>query len=270
MEKILNYKGEIVPIQNIGLSERFLFLERLDTIQSDKTTSDIMKTKKAAPHLNCQFCEAREKSVFCELTKEDASVLSEWKECTLFGKHQIIFKENAYPHGLFCINSGKIKLYQMVENGREQIVRLAKTGDILGYRSLLSGEKYSATAEAIEESSVCFIPENHFFKLLEANIAISKGIMKILAGDLKNAEHRIVELAQKPVRERMSGTLSYLKEVYGLEKDNATINVVVRREDIANIAGTATETAIRILADLKNEGIIQFIGKKIKIAKMRA
>ena len=69
-----------------------------------------MKTKKAAPHLNCQFCEAREKSVFCELTKEDASVLSEWKECTLFGKHQIIFKENAYPHGLFCINSGKIKL----------------------------------------------------------------------------------------------------------------------------------------------------------------
>jgi CRP/FNR family transcriptional regulator len=67
----------------------------------------------------------------------------------------------------------------------------------------------------------------------------------------------------------MAEALLYLKEVYGLESDNTTINVVMRREDLANIAGTATETAIRILAELKDEGYVEYVGKKIKILRMK-
>ena len=75
----------------------------------------------------------------------------------------------------------------------------------------------------------------------------------------------MTDLAQKPVRERMSEALLFLKETYGLEEDNATINVVLSREEIANLVGTATETAIRLLSELKHEGIVEFVGKKIKI-----
>lgn len=224
--------------------------------------------KKNNPHLNCHVCEARYRSIFRNLDKNELSELNEGKGCTTYKKGQIIFKQDSYPHGLYCINSGKTKLYQLAENGREQIVRLTKEGDILGYRALLSGEQYTSSAEALQECSICFIPKNIFFKFIGANSSLSMQVMKLLANDLKNAEHRVTDLAQKPVRERMAEALLYLKEIYGFEKDNATINVVVRREDIANIAGTATETAIRILAELKNDELLEFIGKKIKIKNM--
>ena len=224
-----------------------------------------MKNTKPASYIDCQFCESRFHSIFCNLEKNELTELSASKGCSTYKKGQIIFKQDSYPHGLYCINAGKVKLYQMAENGREQIVRMTKTGDILGYRALLSGEKYTASAETLEESSVCFIPRNIFFKIMETNSSLSMQVMKLLANDLKNAEHKVTDLAQKPVRERMAEALLSLKEIYGLEKDNATLNVVMRREDIANIAGTATETAIRILADFKHEGLVEFIGKKIKI-----
>lgn len=221
--------------------------------------------KKADPHTDCQFCEARLKSVFCDLNKEEVNELSQHKGCVTYKKGQDIFRQDSYPHGIYCINKGKVKLFQMAENGREQIVRLAKPGDLLGYRALLGGEKYTSTAETIEETSVCFIPKNLFFKFVENNNSITIQIMKLLSSDLKNAEHKITDLAQKSVKERMAEAILFMKEVYGLEKDNVTLNVVLTREEIANIAGTATETAIRILADLKSEGVLDFIGKKIKI-----
>ena len=224
--------------------------------------------KKANPHLDCQFCDARFKSVFCDLTKDEVSELNEQKGCATYKKGQDIFKQESYPHGIYCINAGKVKLFQLAENGREQIVRLAKSGDLLGYRALLGGEKYTSTAEAIEETSICFIPKQLFFKFVETNNAITLQVMKMLSNDLKNAEHKITDLAQKPVKERMSEAILFVKEVYGFEKDNATLNVVLTREEIANIAGTATETAIRILAELKEDGILEFIGKKIKVLKI--
>lgn len=224
--------------------------------------------KKANPHLDCQFCEARFTSVFCELNKEEVGELNQHKGCSIYKKGQDIFKQDSYPHGIYCINAGKVKLFQLAENGREQIVRLAKPGDLLGYRALLGGEKYTSTAEAIVETSICFIPKNLFFKFVETNNAITLQVMKLLSNDLKNAEHKITDLAQKPVKERMAEAILFMKEVYGFEKDNVTLNVVLTREEIANIAGTATETAIRILADFKNEGYLEFNGKKIKISKM--
>src|ERR1051326_5074556 len=202
--------------------------------------------KKANPHIDCQVCESRYRSVFCNLDKNELAEIDSGKGCTVYKKGQQIFKQGFHPHGLYCLNSGKVKLYQLAENGREQIVRLAKAGDILGYRALLSGEQYTSSAETIEESSVCFIPKNIFTKFIENNSSLSMQVMKLLANDLKNAEHKVTDLAQKPVKERMAEAILYLKEVYGLEKDNATLNVVMRREDMANIAGTATETAIRI------------------------
>ncbi|MBI4930360.1 MAG: Crp/Fnr family transcriptional regulator [Bacteroidetes bacterium] len=226
--------------------------------------------KKANPHLDCQFCDARFKSVFCDLNKEEVRELNEHKGCTVYKKGQDVFKQDSYPHGIYCINAGKVKLFQLAENGREQIVRLAKSGDLLGYRALLGGEKYTSTAEAIEETSICFIPKSVFFKFVETNNAITLQVMKLLASDLKNAEHKITDLAQKPVKERMAEAILFMKEVYGFEKDNATLNVILTREEIANIAGTATETAIRILADLKEDGVLEFIGKKIKVLKINS
>ncbi|MEP7171245.1 MAG: Crp/Fnr family transcriptional regulator [Bacteroidota bacterium] len=222
-----------------------------------------MNKKQLQPE--CQHCEARFKSVFCDLNEEDLTTLNLSKGCNTFKKGQLIFNEGGFPHGLFCVNSGKIKIAQAGDEGKEQIVRFAKEGDILGYRTLLSGDKYACSATAIDDASICFIPKNTFFGLIAKNANLSMEIMKLLAHDLKKAEHKITDLAQKPVRERMAEALLFLKETYGYENDSATINVSLSREEIANMVGTARETATRLLSEFKDDGILELVGKKIKI-----
>ncbi len=214
---------------------------------------------------DCASCESRGKSVFCELNKDEIEQFDSEKGCTLYKKGQVVFNAGAYPHGLFCIKEGKIKIFRIGDEGKEQIVRLAKAGDILGYRALLSGDKYASSAEVIEDSKICFLPSSSFLKILEGNGILSMQIMKLLSHDLKNAEHKMIDLAQKPVRERVAEALLYLMQTYGLTKDGQTINVVLSREDIANIVGTATETAIRLLSELKNDQVIALNGKRISI-----
>lgn len=217
----------------------------------------------------CAHCDSRSKSVFCDLHGAQLDSLNEDKGCSLFRKGQIIFNAGAYPHGLYCVQEGKIKIFRIGDEGKEQIVRLAREGDILGYRALLSGDKYSSSAETLEDAKICFIPKAAFLGLVANNGVLSMQLMKLLSEDLKFAEHRITDLAQKSVRERVAEALLYLHQTYGLESDGQTISVAMSREDIANIVGTATETTIRLLSELKHDNVIHLHGKKIAILNHR-
>ena len=215
-----------------------------------QTTNQVRMIKKFhAP--SCESCQTKNDSVFNKLTCDEFSVLSIQKYCNYYQKGQTIFTEGNMPAGLYCINSGKVKIYQCGYGGKEQIIRLAKNGDILGYRALISGESYSA--------------KEIFFQFLQSNEEITKSIMKLLATELKEAESKIINLAQKPVIERLAEALIMLKEYYGNEDDDNSLNINITREEIANIIGTATETAIRLLSELKKEGILDLSGKKITI-----
>lgn len=222
-----------------------------------------MKTQVELPV--CDECRSRLGNVFCTLTAIQTAELETEKNCSVYKKGQIIFNEGNKPSGVFCVNKGKIKIYQTGEEGKEQILRLAKEGDVLGYRSLISGEPYSGTAAVMEDATVCFIPKRTFFEFLHTNSDLSSQMMQLLSHDLKEAESRLTALAQKPVRERMAEALLMLYEFYGTDADG-NINAVISREDIANIVGTATETTIRILSDFKSEKIIELIGKRIKVS----
>ena len=186
------------------------------------------------------------------------------KICSSYQKGETIFRQGAYAAGVYCINAGKIKLSMMGDEGKEQIIRMAKPGDIIGYKALLSGEKYNATAIAIEDTNICFIPKEIFLVILQKDASLSFEMMKVLSNELKRAEEKITHLAQKQVRERMAETILFLKETYGLDKDDH-VNIQLSREEIANLVGTATETAIRLLSEFNKEHIIELSGKKIKI-----
>jgi len=222
-----------------------------------------MAVKFEAP--SCETCRARLSNVFCTLSDEQLSELAVDKTCNLYKKGQIVFFEGNRPAGLYCVSKGKVKIYQIGIEGKEQIIRLAKDGDLLGYRALISGEIYSGSASVLEDSVICFIPKKTFFDLLQLNSELSTRMMKLLSQDLRMAEVRITGLAQKPVRERLAETLLMLREFYGLENDGQTIRAILSREDISNIVGTATETAIRMMSEFKHENIIDLEGKRIKI-----
>jgi CRP/FNR family transcriptional regulator len=218
----------------------------------------------------CAICEARGNSIFCGISNPEMEEIELDKDANLFAKHQKIFREGTRPLGLYCINKGKVKIYKSGINGKEQIVRLAKEGDVVGYRSLISGDNYAASAETLEESMICFIPKNVFFNLLHQNHDLVSNMMQLLSRDLKTAENKVTELSQRSVRERVAETILMLRETYGMEPDNETLQVMLSRDDLASIAATATETLIRILSDFSKEKMIELSGKKIRILNMQA
>jgi CRP/FNR family transcriptional regulator len=205
------------------------------------------------------------RSIFNEVGSLDMEVMDAAKSCQSFKKGQTIFEEGTYPHGLYCINSGKVKVTQTGIDGREHIVHLAKDGDVMGYRAVLSGDKYSCSAVALENSSVCFIPTRVFVSMVEKDPKLAFKIIHLFSNELKIAERGITDIAQKSVKERLAQGLLLLKESYGTEDDNSTLNITMTREDIASIVGTARETVIRLLFELEREGVIALEGKKIKI-----
>ncbi|HPA36860.1 MAG TPA: Crp/Fnr family transcriptional regulator [Chitinophagales bacterium] len=215
-------------------------------------------------HVECQHCSNRFNSVFCKTEHDHVKEIEAMKICSSYKKGETIFRQGAYAAGVYCINAGKIKLSMMGDEGKEQIIRMAKPGDIIGYKALLSGEKYNATAIAIEDTNICFIPKEIFLVILQKDASLSFEMMKVLSNELKRAEEKITHLAQKQVRERMAETILFLKETYGLDKDDH-VNIQLSREEIANLVGTATETAIRLLSEFNKEHIIELSGKKIKI-----
>ncbi|MEY4876550.1 MAG: hypothetical protein RL708_1699 [Bacteroidota bacterium] len=213
----------------------------------------------------CEQCTHGNISVFCKLEHDNLLEIEEGKEGINFKKGQIIFSEGNKPQGLYCVNTGKVKLVKIGEDGKEQILRLIKPGDIMGYRALLSGDRYNATAIALEDCAVCCIPKQKFLSILKTDANLSLEMMKLLGNDLKKAEENITHMAQKPVRERMAEAILFMKETYGFEADNQTISVILTREEMANLVGTATETAIRLLSEFKHDKIIELVGKKICI-----
>lgn len=222
----------------------------------------LSKQKEVPP---CDKCESVHNSLFCVLSKGELSDISENKSHVFYKKGQMIFHEGSHPQGLYCIYTGKVKVHKLGHDGKDQILRLAKKSDVIGYRALLSEDNYHASATAIEDSLICFFPKAVYQNQIITNPALSMQIIKLLSSDLKSAEQKAVNMVQKQVKERIAETILMLKEFFGLESDNATINTVFTRESIGNIAGTTTETAIRVLSELQKNNIVDLIGKKIKI-----
>jgi len=215
----------------------------------------------------CSNCNHKKNnlSIFCSLDKNELTAISEHKRNMCFKKGQAIFSEGNQPHGIYCIYKGKVKIHKMGDEGKDQIVRLAKPSNIVGYRSIFNNDTYYASATAIEDTEVCFISKQYVTDLIKNNNGFAFSMMSILSDDLKRAEEKITHMAQKHVRERIAEALLLLNEAYGFKLDGITIDSSLTRREIANIAGTTTETSIRILSDFDKENLIKLNGKDIQI-----
>lgn len=202
--------------------------------------------------------------MFAEVSEPHLCQLSDSKNLITHKKGQILFYEGTKPLGVFCISDGVVKVYKTASNGKEQIIRLAKKGDFLGYASLLGEEAYSNSATIVEDANICFVPRESFLKVLSEDTAFHKRVTKALCNDLGVMESKLTDATQKSIRERLAFTLLKLSETYGIDgKEGDKIDIVLTREEIAGIVGTATETVIRLLSEFKKDDLIDFDGKKI-------
>lgn len=214
---------------------------------------------KSHKHVNCQTCGARKTSLFANNCENDVALVDEQKSCAFYKKNQPLFIENSFPRGVFCLNQGKVKIFARGDEGKEQIIHIAKEGEIIGFRAMFSGEPYKVSASTLEECNICFIGKEDFLNMIETNATLRNGIMKELSKELGDRAIFITNMAQKSVRERLAFALLILGDVYDKEEINLT------REDLANFVGTATETLIRLLKDFKEEGIIEIHTRKLEI-----
>lgn len=212
----------------------------------------------------CEQCIVREFSSLKALNKEELVKMANCKTSKIVKKGELIFEEGETVNGVFCVKDGVCKMTKLSANGKDQIVKLAKKGELLGQRSLISDEPANLSAVALEDMQVCFIPKSEILGFFNENNQFSMNVMKTICGDLKEADDLMVNMAQKTVKQRLAHTLLYLEETFGINADK-TLKLQLSREEIASIIGTATESCIRLLSEFNKLKLIELVGKKISI-----
>jgi CRP-like cAMP-binding protein len=212
----------------------------------------------------CDQCIVREFSSLKALNKDELIKLAECKTSYIIKKGNPIFEEGDIVNGIYCVTTGACKLSKLSPNGKDQIIKLVKAGELLGQRSMISDEPANLSAVALEDMEVCFIPKSEVMNMFDNNNQFSMNMMKTICGDLKDASEHMISISQKTVKERLAETLVYLEETFGKNEDGS-LHIQLSREELAGMIGTATESCIRLLSDFNKNGLIGLIGKKIII-----
>lgn len=210
----------------------------------------------------CEQCIVRQFSDLKALNKDELIKLAKCKTSYTIKKGETIFEEGEHINGIFCVKSGVGKLSKLNSNGKDQIVKLVKQGELLGQRSVITEEAANLSAVALEDMEVCFVPQKEILGFFNDNNQFSMGVMKTICGDLKEADQQVIAMAQKTVKERLAILLLYLEETFGLDEDQS-LKMHLTREEMANMLGTATESCIRLLSEFNKSNLIELKGKKI-------
>lgn len=201
--------------------------------------------------------------LFKKLTEDEFTRLNYEKTCSIYKKGTIIYREGSRLTGFFCVTRGIVKIFKTGIDGKEQIIRFAKKGEIIAYRSLLSQELACTTAKVIDEAALCHVPYQTLLYLIQSNWQFSHHMLQIVCRELREANDYITDIAQKTVRERLAEVLLLLKDNFDLDNQN-TLQISLTREELANMVGTATESVIRLLSEFKSDKLIELQGRKIK------
>jgi CRP-like cAMP-binding protein len=209
-------------------------------------------------------CLNRSNSIFRHLDSEELGLINDSKTVEQFKRGSVMYRESSRINGCYCIERGIIKVYKTGIDGKEQIIRFAQAGDIIGFRSVLSNELACTSAEVLDDAITCYIPSETLVYLVKNNGNFSIDLMQLTCKELGEANAYITDIAQKTVRERLAEILIHLRNEFGLD-DNNILQISLTREELANIVGTATESVIRLLSEFKQDCLIELNGRKIRI-----
>jgi len=212
----------------------------------------------------CEHCFIKNDNEFSLLVFEELETFTRNKTTLNIKKGENIVTEGHVMNGIYCLKNGKCKLSKLNTNGKSQIVKFLRQGNILGQRSVLSEEPSGLTITALEDMQVCFIPKTKIMEAISKNPSFSLQLMKNISHQLNEANESISMMAQKSVKERLADVLIKLHLTFGVD-DEGFIDIRLTREEMANTIGTATESAIRLLSSFNATGLLEVKGRRIKI-----
>lgn len=209
-------------------------------------------------------CREKLKSRFHDLSEHELNRLLLTNSAKYYRKGTIIYEEGTKIKGCYFIYSGILKIYQTGQAGKEQIIKFEQEGDLFGFRSVISCEPACTSVKTLSDAVLCYISGAILLDLLKSNFSFAYEMLQLTCKELGESNRYIRDIAQKSVKKHLAEILVTIAGDFGLENDG-TLKLNLTREDLGNFAGTATETIIRLLSELKNEGFIELQGRKIKL-----
>ncbi len=216
--------------------------------------------------IKCKTCTNLHCFIRENLSPKWVDFVDSSKQQVWYKKGEYIIRQGLPVEGIFFIQLGKVKVVVNSGQDREQIVRLAADGHILGHRGL-GNDVYPISAIALDDSLVCFIKNDVLNKLFQENPKLVIALMQFYSHELRKMEIRVMAIAQMIMRERIADALLLFCESFGLNNDKE-LNVSFSREDIASMAATASEQTIRQLTEFEKEGLIAKRGRKIALLNL--
>src|SRR5688572_16229446 len=209
-------------------------------------------------------------SILNDLPGEDLMLLTAHQSRQMYKKGAIIFREGAYPSGIFYIAEGKVKKYKADKDGKEQIIYVANKGELLGYHAILSEDRFPDSAAALEESLIVFIPKEDFLLTLQKSSILNNRLLKTLSHEFTVLANSLTLFAQRSVRERLALQLIVLREKYKVNfHPGMPVEINMSRDDLASLAGTARENVVRVLTEFKKDGIVETKGRKVIVCDVK-
>lgn len=197
-------------------------------------------------------------------SKDPLADLIRLSEVREYKKKEVLYKEGGMPRYLYYIRSGKIKTYRTHEDGKELVIDLYGEGDFLGYISLMQNSFYNETAKAIDDCEVVMIPKREFDTLLDKNVDVIKKFNVLVTKNLMEREKKLLDIAYNTLRKKVARALLALENKYH-SSTGEHFAIDIPRDDLAAIAGTATESLVRTLTDFKTEQLIDIRSGTITI-----
>lgn len=221
---------------------------------------------------NCHDCPILAHSEWQALDKSEIDFLNANKICTRYDCGQILFNEGDKCLGIYCILSGLVGIRKMDANGNSILLgRIGYAGTKLGYRPLLAKEPHRATAEALEESVVCFIDAATVHRLMGINPEVGLNFLISVTKALGYAEEDFFQNAALSLRAQLIRQLLVFKGRYGKKSPDGTIRVdlPLSRGDMAAMFGVRLESLSRAIRGLREDGLVHFSGRTAHILEVQ-
>ncbi|WP_303317919.1 Crp/Fnr family transcriptional regulator [Flavivirga abyssicola] len=231
-----------------------------------KSIKEVKQRANPLSGLACNLCDNTNCLIKKNLSTLESSNFTNKKNNIKCKKGQQFIIEGAPVNGLFFILKGTVKVFRTGINGREQIVRFAKEGEIIGHRGFGTEEYYSIGAIALQDTVLCYFSKNDLQEALLENPKFTYDMMLFYADELNRSENKVKSISQMTVRERVIDTLLYIHRKFGHLK--GFLNLPLSRREYADYAGTTEEQVIRAFSALKKEKLIIAKGKKIGISNI--
>lgn len=203
--------------------------------------------------------------IFNHLSENEMAEISHVAVSKHIKKGELLFHSDELSEQLFIVHKGLVKMYRITENGKEQIIRFAEEGDFIGELTLFSKTTTTSFAEAMEDTEVCTIHQQDIHQLLLSYPTISLKILEEFTSRLHETESLIEKLNSQDVEKRVAG---YLVELIESQNESTmTIQLPIKKSDVASYLGTTQETLSRRLSAFQNQGLIELKGQRKIIIK---